>query len=85
MDHHNDDVLVLPIFGSPMQISGYSDSIDWCRYSSAGCLYWLLDPTTEDAPVVQMAYLDQPCVSFLFVPIIPSFVMFRGPEPSSAS
>lgn len=67
MDHHNDNVLILPIFGGPMQISGYGDSFDGCRYPSAGCLHWLLGPTTEDAPVVQMAHLDQPCPYVLFL------------------
>lgn len=53
MDHYNDDVLILPIFGGPMQVFGYSDSSDWRRYPSAGRLHWLSDPPAEDAPLVR--------------------------------
>ena len=61
MDHYDVDVFVLPSSGGAVQVFGYGNSFDWCRYPSFDCLHWLLDPTSEDAPVVQMAYVDQSC------------------------
>ena len=52
MDHHNDDVLILPVFGGSMQIFGHGDSFDRGRYPSVDSLHWLPDPTPEDAPLV---------------------------------
>ena len=60
MDHYNVDVFIFPGFGGAVQVFGYGDSFDWCRYPSAGCLHWLLDTSAEDEALLPMAYLDQP-------------------------